>query len=137
MLQAMNTGHDGSLTTIHAYSPRDALYRLETMVAMANLNIPERAIRQHVSSAINIIVQISRLSDGTRKVNRISELTGMEGEVITMQDLFLFEKTGLGPEGRVIGRFRASGIRPKCNDLFLASGIQLPMTMFEHVKSVA
>jgi pilus assembly protein CpaF len=137
MLQAMNTGHDGSLTTIHANSPRDALYRLETMVAMANLNIPERAIRQHVSSAVNLIVQIARLSDGTRKLIRIAELTGMEGDVITMQDIFLFEKTGLGAQGRVIGRFRASGIRPKCNDLFLASGIQLPMTMFEHVKSVA
>src|SRR5262249_35801617 len=94
MLQAMNTGHDGSLTTIHANSPRDALYRLDTMVAMANLNIPDRAVRQQVSSAIDILVQITRLADGTRKVSAISEITGMEGEVITMQDIFLFEKTG-------------------------------------------
>ena len=94
MLQAMNTGHDGSLTTIHANTPRDALYRLDTMVAMANLNIPERAIRQQVASAVDLIVQVTRLADGTRKVTAISEITGMEGEVITMQDIFLFEKTG-------------------------------------------
>ncbi len=94
MLQAMNTGHDGSLTTIHANSPRDALYRLDTMVAMANLNVPDKAIRQQVASAVNLIVQVSRMSDGTRKVTTISEITGMEGDVITMQDLFVFERTG-------------------------------------------
>src|SRR5439155_7366034 len=93
MLQAMNTGHDGSLTTIHANTARDALYRLDTMVAMANLNIPERAIRQQIASAINLVVQITRLSDGTRKVTGVTELTGMEGDVITMQDVFLFERT--------------------------------------------
>jgi pilus assembly protein CpaF len=137
MLQAMNTGHDGSLTTVHANSPRDALYRLDTMVAMANLNIPEKAIRQQISSAVNLVVQVSRLADGTRKVTAISELTGMEGEVITMQDVFLFERTGLGPDGKVRGRFRATGIRPKCAERLASSGVNLPMEMFEHVKLVA
>src|SRR5918994_1066173 len=113
MLQAMNTGHDGSLTTIHANTPRDALYRLDTMVALANLGIPERAIRQQVASAVDLIVQVGRLSDGTRKVSAISEITGMEGEVISMQDIFIFEKTGVRENGRVIGAFRATGIRPK------------------------
>jgi pilus assembly protein CpaF len=136
MLQAMNTGHDGSLTTIHANSARDALYRLDTMVAMANLNIPDRAIRQQVSSAINVVVQMTRLSDGSRKVTAISEITGMEGEVITMQDIFVFDRVGLTPQGRVTGRFRATGIRPKCADRLAASGVTLPMTMFEHVKAV-
>jgi pilus assembly protein CpaF len=137
MLQAMNTGHDGSLTTVHANSQRDALYRLDTMVAMANLNIPERAIRQQIASAINLIVQVSRQADGTRKVTGISEITGMEGEVITMQEIFVFERTGISPEGRVVGRFRATGIRPKCNDRIMASGMTLPMDMFDHVKAVA
>ena len=137
MLQAMNTGHDGSLTTIHANSSRDALYRLDTMVAMANLNIPERAVRQQISSAVNLIVQVSRMADGTRKVVAVTELTGMEGDVITMQDLFLFERTGLAPDGRVRGRFRATGIRPKCSDRLAASGVHLPMDMFEHVKMIA
>jgi pilus assembly protein CpaF len=137
MLQAMNTGHDGSLTTIHANSPRDALYRLDTMVAMANLNIPDRAIRQQVASAIEIVVQIARLSDGTRKVTAISEITGMERDIITMQDIFVFEKIGVDEDGRVRGRFRATGIRPKCSERFLASGIELPPQMFEHMKVVA
>ena len=136
MLQAMNTGHDGSLTTIHANSPRDALYRLDTMVAMANLNIPEKAIRQQIASAVNLIIQASRMADGTRKVTAISELTGMEGEVITMQDIFVFERLGISPEGKVRGRFRATGIRPKCTDRLAASGVQLPMNMFEHMKLV-
>ena len=137
MLQAMNTGHDGSLTTIHANGPREALYRLDTMVAMANLNIPEKAIRQQIASAVNMVVQISRMADGTRKVTAVSELTGMEGEVITMQDIFLFERSGLGPDGKVRGRFRATGIRPKCADRLASSGVHLPMDMFEHVKLVA
>jgi pilus assembly protein CpaF len=137
MLQAMNTGHDGSLTTIHANSPRDALYRLDTMVAMANLNIPDRAIRQQVASAIEVVVQIARLSDGTRKVTAISEITGMEREVITMQDIFVFEKLGVDEDGRVRGRFRATGIRPKCTDRFATSGIHLSAQMFEHMKVVA
>jgi pilus assembly protein CpaF len=137
MLQAMNTGHDGSLTTIHANTPRDALYRLDTMVAMANLNIPDRAIRQQVASAVDIIVQVSRQADGTRKVTAVSEITGMEGEVITMQDIFLFEKSGVSVGGKVTGRFRATGIRPKCNDRLASSGNPLPMDMFEHVQMVA
>ena len=137
MLQAMNTGHDGSLTTIHSNSPRDALYRLDTMVAMANLNIPEKAIRQQIASAVNMVVQVSRMADGTRKVTAISELTGMEGEVITMQDIFLFERSGIGRDGKVNGRFRATGIRPKCADRLAAAGVHLPMEMFEHVKLVA
>ena len=136
MLQAMNTGHDGSLTTVHANSPRDALYRLDTMVAMANLNIPEKAIRQQISSAVDVIVQVSRMADGTRKVIAVSELTGMEGEVITMQDIFLFERSGLGPDGRVRGRFRATGIRPKCSERLAASGVHLPMDLFDHVKVI-
>ena len=137
MLQAMNTGHDGSLTTIHANSPRDALYRLDTMVAMANLNIPDRAVRQQIASAVNILVQISRMADGTRKVSAISEITGMEQDVITMQDIFLFERTGMNPEGKVIGRFRATGVRPKCSEKLAIMGIKLPIDMFEHVQQVA
>jgi pilus assembly protein CpaF len=137
MLQAMNTGHDGSLTTIHANSPRDALYRLDTMVAMANLNVPDKAIRQQISSAIEIIVQIARLSDGSRRVTSISEITGMERDVITMQEIFLFEKTGVREDGQVCGRFRATGIRPKCSERLAASGTMLPVEMFEHVRVVA
>jgi pilus assembly protein CpaF len=124
------------LTTVHANTPRDALYRLDTMVAMANLNLPDRAIRQQIASAVNFIVQVTRLSDGTRKVSAISELTGMEGDVITLQDIFVFERTGLGPNGKVVGRFRATGIRPKCSEHLASSGIQLPATMFEHVQMV-
>jgi pilus assembly protein CpaF len=137
MLQAMNTGHDGSLTTIHANSPRDALYRLDTMIAMANLNIPERAVRQQIASAINLVIQVTRMSDGTRKVTAVSEITGMEQDVITMQDIFIFERTGIRPDGKVCGRFRATGIRPKCSAQLIQAGISLPMEMFEHVKAVA
>ena len=137
MLQAMNTGHDGSLTTVHANTTRDALYRLDTMVAMANLNIPERAIRAQIASAVNLIVQVSRMADGTRKVTNISEVTGMEGEIITMQDIFVFERTGIGPGGKVTGRFRATGIRPKCSEKLATAGMPLRADMFEHVKAVA
>ncbi len=137
MLQAMNTGHDGSLTTVHANTTRDALYRLDTMVAMANLNIPERAIRAQIASAVNLIVQVSRMADGTRKVTNISEVTGMEGDIITMQDIFVFERTGIGPGGKVLGRFRATGIRPKCSDRLATAGMPLRADMFEHVKNVA
>jgi pilus assembly protein CpaF len=137
MLQAMNTGHDGSLTTIHANSPRDALYRLDTMVAMANLNIPEKAIRQHVASAIDLVVQVARLSSGARRVVAISEITGMEQDVITMQDIFVFDHLGLAPDGRVIGRFRATGIRPKCAEKLAGAGRPLPIAMFDHIKQVA
>ena len=136
MLQAMNTGHDGSLTTVHANSARDALYRLDTMVAMANLNIPERAIRQQISSAVNILVHVSRMSDGTRKVTEVAEITGMEGETISIQDIFKFERIGLTKDGLVKGRFHATGVRPKCNAKLAASGSELPMDMFEHSKEV-
>jgi pilus assembly protein CpaF len=130
MLQAMNTGHDGSLTTVHANTPRDALTRIETMIAMGATNLPERAMRQQISSAINIVVQQTRLSDGSRRVTNVSEITGMEGDIITMQDIFVFEKTGLNPEGKVTGRFRATGVRPKCWERLHAAGIQLPPEMF-------
>jgi pilus assembly protein CpaF len=136
MLQAMNTGHDGSLTTIHANSPRDALYRLDTMVAMADLNLPDKAIRHQVASAINLVIQVSRMADGTRRVTNISEITGMEGDVITMQDIFVFERTGINAQGKVTGRFRATGIRPKASERLAASGVQLPIQMFEHVQPV-
>src|SRR5271155_2839726 len=130
MLQAMNTGHDGSLTTIHANSPRDALSRLETMVAMANLGIPDTAIRRQISSAIDLIVQVSRLSDGTRKVISIAEITGMEGDVVTMQDIFGFRKRGIRENGEVLGEFLPTGIRPKFAERLSVAGIQLPMSMF-------
>jgi len=131
MLQAMNTGHDGSLTTIHANSPRDALSRLETMVAMANLNLPDKAIRRQVASAINVVVQVSRLSDGTRKVTSLAEITGMEGDIVTMQDIFLFKKQGIGEKNEVLGEYIPTGIRPKFAEQLLTSGIRLPMEMFE------
>ena len=137
MLQAMNTGHDGGLTTIHANSPRDALYRLDTMVAMANLNIPERAVRQQIASAINLIIQVTRLSDGSRKVTAITEVTGMEGDLVSTQDIFVFDRTGMRRDGKVCGRFRATGIRPRCAERLLAYGVQLPVDMFEHITLVA
>jgi pilus assembly protein CpaF len=136
MLQAMNTGHDGSLTTIHSNSPRDALHRLNTMIAMANLNIPDKAMRQQIAGALNLVIQVTRLSDGARRVTSISELTGMEGDVITMQEIFTFEKTGLTRDGKVMGVFRATGIRPKCSERLASSGVELPIDMFEHVKPV-
>src|SRR5262245_44820931 len=136
MLQAMNTGHDRSLTTMHANSPRDALTRVETMISMGAVNLPERAMRHQISSAIQVVVQQTRLSDGTRKVTSISEITGMEGDVITMQEIFMFEKIGITAEGKVIGRFRATGVRPKCSDRLRAAGIQLPASMFEGVVEV-
>jgi pilus assembly protein CpaF len=136
MLQAMNTGHDGSLTTVHANSPRDALTRVETMISMGSVNLPEKAMRQQIASAIQIVVQQSRMSDGTRKVTSISEITGMEGDVITMQEIFAFEKLGVTAEGKVIGRFRATGVRPKVCERLKASGIHLPPDMFEGVTEV-
>ncbi len=136
MLQAMNTGHDGSLTTVHANTPRDALARIETMVAMGATNLPERAMRQQVASAIQLVVQQTRFSDGSRKITSISEITGMEGDVITMQEIFLFEKLGVTQEGKAIGRFRATGVRPKCAERLRASGIHLPAEMFEGVVEV-
>jgi pilus assembly protein CpaF len=136
MLQAMNTGHDGSLTTIHANTPRDALIRIETMIAMGATNLPERAMRQQISSAIQLVVQQTRLSDGSRKITSISEITGMEGDVITMQEIFVFEKMGVTQDGKVIGRFRATGVRPKCCERLKMSGIHLPADMFEGVTEV-
>jgi pilus assembly protein CpaF len=130
MLQAMNTGHDGSLTTIHANTPRDALARLETMVAMSNLGIPDSAIRRQISSAIDLVIQVSRLSDGTRKVITVAEITGMEGDVISMQDIFVFRKRGVRETGEVLGDFVATGIRPKFAERLLVSGIQFPIAMF-------
>jgi pilus assembly protein CpaF len=136
MLQAMNTGHDGSLTTVHANTPRDALARIETMIAMGATNLPERAMRQQIASAIQIVVQQTRLSDGTRKITSVSEITGMEGDIITMQEIYVFEKLGVTQEGKVIGRFRATGVRPKCCERLKASGIHLPADMFEGVFEV-
>ncbi|HZM62613.1 MAG TPA: CpaF family protein [Vicinamibacterales bacterium] len=136
MLQAMNTGHDGSLTTIHANSPRDALYRLDTMIAMANLNIPDKAVRQQVASAVNLVIQVTRLTDGTRRVTSIAEITGMEQEVIAMQEIFVFHQSGINAEGQVVGRFRATGVRPKCADRIAASGRPLPMDMFSHMHPI-
>ena len=136
MLQAMNTGHDGSLTTVHANSPRDALYRLDTMVAMANYNIPEHVIRQQIASTIELIIHIGRLSDGTRKVTSITEISGIEGDIVTMQDIFLFERLGVLADGTVSGRFRATGIRPKCSERLEKVGFELPPEMFEHLKRV-
>jgi pilus assembly protein CpaF len=136
MLQAMNTGHDGSLTTVHANSPRDALYRLDTMIAMANLNIPDKAVRQQVASAVNLVIQVTRLTDGTRRVTSIAEITGMEQDVIAMQEIFVFQQSGINAEGKVVGRFRATGVRPKCADRIAAAGWPLPMDMFSHQHSV-
>jgi pilus assembly protein CpaF len=132
MLQAMNTGHDGSLTTIHANGPRDAVSRIETMAQMANLNLPEKAVRQQIASAIAIVVQISRLSDGTRRVTHLTEITGMEEDIVSMQDIFVFEKRGISPHGRVLGAFTSTGIRPKFAEKLIASGIAVPASIFEH-----
>jgi pilus assembly protein CpaF len=131
MLQAMNTGHDGSLTTIHANAPRDALSRLETMVAMSSLNIPDAAIRRQIASALDIVIQVSRLADGTRKVISVAEITGMEGEVVSMQDIFVFKKRGIRETGEVIGEFMPTGIRPRFAERLSVAGVQLPASMFE------
>ncbi|HET9399914.1 MAG TPA: CpaF family protein [Candidatus Acidoferrales bacterium] len=136
MLQAMNTGHDGSLTTIHANSPRDAIARMETMAMMANLNLPEVAVRRQIASAIAIVVQVSRFNDGTRRITHISEITGMEEQIVSMQDIFLFQRRGISADGRVLGSFTATGIRPKFADKLLASGIPVPPSLFEHKLDV-
>jgi pilus assembly protein CpaF len=136
MLQAMNTGHDGSLTTVHANTPRDALSRIETMIAMGNVSLPEKAIRHQISSAIQLVVQQTRLADGSRKITSISEITGMEGDVITMQEIFMFEKMGMTQDGKVIGRFKATGVRPKVSERLKAAGIHLPSDMFEGMTEV-
>ena len=133
MLQAMNTGHDGSLTTVHANTPRDALTRLETMIQMTGMRLSDRAMRQQIASAINLVVQVARLSDGTRRVTSISEITGMEGETITMQEIFQYERTGVDSNGMVIGRFRPTGIRPRFAERLKTSGFTLPRVFFEEV----
>lgn len=135
MLQAMNTGHEGSLTTIHANTPRDALSRLENMIGMANLNLPHRAARQQIASAITVVIQALRMTDGKRKITSIQELTGMEGEVVTMQEIFAFRQTGVGPEGQVEGYFHATGVRPKFAERLRAFGVPLPDAMFDPTKN--
>jgi len=134
MLQAMNTGHDGSLSTIHANSPRDALMRLETLVAMSGLQFPSGSVRRYISSALNVIIQVARLFDGSRKIISFQELTGMEGDIITLQEIFSFEQTGIDPKGTVWGRFRATGIRPRFVENFKAHGIPVPMDLFNPDK---
>jgi pilus assembly protein CpaF len=129
MLQAMNTGHDGSMTTVHSNSPRDTLARIETMVLMAGMELPVRAIREQVASAVDLVVHQERLRDGTRKVTNITEVSGMEGDIITMTDLFVFEQTGF-EDGKVIGRLRPTGLRPKFMDKIEISGIHLPASIF-------
>jgi len=136
MLQAMNTGHEGSMATIHANTPRDAMARLESMVAMCNLNLPEKTVRAQITSAIGIVVQVSRMSDGTRKVVSVSEITGMEESIISMQEIFSFKRKGIGPDGKVIGTFEPSGIRPKFLERLRISGINLPQSVFETTTEV-
>ena len=131
MLQAMNTGHDGSLTTIHANSPRDALYRLETMVAMANLNLPDSAIKRQIASAIDVLIQVSRMSDGSRKVTAFSEIVGMENEIVTMQDIFVFRKKGISKDGKTLGSFEPTGVRPRFAEQLVLAGIPVPSRIFE------
>jgi pilus assembly protein CpaF len=133
MLQAMNTGHDGSLTTVHANTPRDALARLETMIQMTGMRLSDRAMRQQVASALNLVVQVARLSDGGRRVTSISEITGMEGETITMQEIFMYERSGVDKDGQIIGRFRPTGIRPRFAERLKACGLQLPRVFFEEM----
>ncbi|MCU0229249.1 MAG: CpaF family protein [Bryobacterales bacterium] len=137
MLQAMNTGHDGSLTTIHANTPRDGLGRLEVMVGMANANMGMRAIRQQIASAVDLFVQVSRMSDGTRRITHITECVGMEGEQVTTQDLYNFIKTGISQDGRVLGRFQPTGVRPRFYERLVASGIRLPASVFETVMEIS
>jgi pilus assembly protein CpaF len=131
MLQAMNTGHEGSMTTIHANTPRDAISRLESMVAMGNMNMPEKSVRQQIASAITIVVQASRMSDGTRKITSISEITGMEENIISMQEIFNFTKKGIGPDGKVVGAFMPTRIRPKFLERLRIAGVILPPSLFE------
>jgi pilus assembly protein CpaF len=136
MLQAMNTGHDGSITTVHANSPRDAIARMETMALMANLNLPEKAVRQQIASAIGIIVQISRMSDGSRRITHLTEITGMDEDVVSMQDVFLFEKRGVGLNGKVLGRFHATGVMPRFAEKIKASGITISPSILDHSVDV-
>jgi pilus assembly protein CpaF len=136
MLQAMNTGHDGSLTTVHANSPRDALMRLETMVAMAGLNITGESLKRYIASALDVIIQVSRLSDGSRKILSIQEVIGMEGDTVTMQEIFRFKQTGLDEDRNVLGFFSSTGIRPKFSDRLEAMGISLDGDIFIQNEAV-
>jgi pilus assembly protein CpaF len=136
MLQAMNTGHDGSLTTIHSNTPRDAVGRLEVLVGMANANMGVRSIRAQVTSAIDLMVQVARFSDGSRKITYVTELVGLEGEQVTMQDIFLFEKSGIAENGKVLGKFKATGVRPRFYEKLRSSGIQLPASLFQTVVEI-
>ena len=133
MLQAMNTGHEGSLTTVHANTPRDALARLETMILMAGTNLPNRAMREQISSALDLIIQASRLSDGSRRIISVTEVTGMEGEVVTTQEIYRFRRRGISPEGKIVGQFEATGVRPAFTERLRVSGVELPSRMFEGV----
>jgi pilus assembly protein CpaF len=130
MLQAMNTGHDGSMTTVHANTARDALSRVEQMIGMSGIDVPPRSARAQIASAINVIIQVGRLSDGRRKLLSLSELTGMEGDVITMQDIFRFRQTGVNSDGQVEGKFEATGIRPRFIDQVMSHGITLSSDLF-------
>jgi pilus assembly protein CpaF len=134
MLQAMNTGHEGSMTTVHANTPRDALARLESMIAMAGVDLPAKAARAQVASAIGVIIQANRLSDGTRKLTSIQEITGMEGDTVTLQEIFAFKQTGVGPKGDVEGYFGATGVRPRCWDRIATRGVDLPQTLFSPLR---
>jgi pilus assembly protein CpaF len=131
MLQAMNTGHEGSLTTVHANTPRDALSRLETMILMAGTNLPNRAMREQISSALDLIIQASRLSDGTRRVVSVTEVTGMEGDIVTTQEIYRFRRRGISPEGRIVGQFEATGVRPQFTERLRVAGVELPSRMFD------
>jgi pilus assembly protein CpaF len=131
MLQAMNTGHDGSMTTIHANSPRDCLGRIENMIGMSGIELPLKAVRTNISSAVNLVVQVSRMSDGKRRMTSISEIVGMEGDVITMQEIFKFNRQGTDQNGRIIGRYCATGIRSRYADRFKQWGYDLPASLFK------
>ena len=133
MLQAMNTGHDGSLTTVHANTPRDAVARLETMIQMTGMRLSDRAMRQQIASAINLVIQVARLTDGTRRITSISEITGMEGDTITMQEVFIFDRRGVDKDGKVLGKFRPTGVRPRFAERLKIYGMQLPRSFFEEV----
>ena len=134
MLQAMNTGHEGSMTTVHANTPRDALTRLENMIGMAGMNLPPKAMRQQISSAITAVIHVSRLTDGKRKITSIQEITGMEGDIVTMQEIFIFDQTGVAPDGAVVGNFRATGIRPKFIERLRTRGIVISDDMFDPTR---
>jgi len=136
MLQAMNTGHDGSITTVHANTPRDALSRIETMSLMGDIMLPDKAIRAQIASAVNLIIQISRMSDGSRRVTHVTEVTGTSGDIISLQDIFLFEKGGVGPNGKVLGQFHSTGIVPKFAERLKAAGVPFSPALLEHTLEV-